>query len=191
MKIIAYHGSNVEFDKFDQSKARIRNDLYGGGVAYFTNSLDMAKSYARVMSQKSGIPLVYEAALTINKLFDIDTLYRGNNLVQFLDMKEVETFARGAKLLAMGQNRIQTLANLRAGDMVLSGDQIFKGLSHGMNQTAKARMKLAKMGFDALRYNAQGNSVYLMYNAHQIKIDNRYIVRTNTDTKTNESYKFI
>ena len=42
-----YHGTNQLFDKFEQSKSRVLNDYYGGGVAYFTDTLKVAHTYAK------------------------------------------------------------------------------------------------------------------------------------------------
>lgn len=39
-----YHGSNILFKKFDQNKARLVNNFYGGGLAYFTDDQDDEKS---------------------------------------------------------------------------------------------------------------------------------------------------
>lgn len=64
--------------------------------------------------------------------------------------------------------------------MKLTGDEVFKGLSKGMNTTAKAREHLISKGYDGLRYNggvnmgmAKKHNVYLVYDANDIKIIKR------------------
>jgi ADP-Ribosyltransferase in polyvalent proteins len=187
MTTTAYHGTNSRFDKFDQDKARIRNDLYGGGVAYFTDSLDIAKSYARTMSKKDGIPLVYEVSLNIRKTFDVNDTFTGAKLIEIMKGVDIETFARGARLINSG-NRIQIKSQLRAGDISLTGEQVFRGLSNGMIQTAAARKKLMSLGYDSLRYNgglmeigAIKHNVYLIYKASDITIKQRYIIKSAKD----------
>src|SRR4051812_47699859 len=102
-----YHGSNAIFEQFDQKKARIQNDFYGGGVAYFTDDLTVAKSYAKGMSKKQGLPIVYSAEVSFRNLFDIDEEYKGKPLLKLLKMLALETFARGAKLLGLGVDKFK------------------------------------------------------------------------------------
>jgi len=68
------------------------------------------------------------------------------------------------------------LSKLSRGDMELTGDQIFKGLSGGGVNTAAARDHLIRNGYDGLRYNgganmdAERHNVYIPYNANSITI---------------------
>jgi hypothetical protein len=62
----------------------------------------------------------------------------------------------------------------------LTGDQVFKGLSKGMNRTADARDYLMSKGYDGLRYNggvnmdmATKHNVYLIYNVKNVKMVNK------------------
>lgn len=173
-----YHGSNSIFKKFDQKKSRIINDFYGGGIAYFTDNLDVAKTYARSMSKKSGEPIIYEVDLNFRKLFDVDDTFKDKELLKILEHDDIEQFARGAGLLKFGgESKFTVLGRLREGKINLSGDQVFRGLSRGMNQTARARQILIDSGFDGLRYNgglnmgmATKHSVYLAYKESNIKI---------------------
>lgn len=197
MNIKAYHGTNARFDHFDRTKARIRNDLYGGGIAYFTDSLEIAKSYARVMSKKEGIPIVYEVNLNFKKTFDVDQDFTGEELKKFVFVPNVEDFARGARLMSSG-NRIRTMSDLKNGSMHLNGDQVFRGMSKGMQQTAFARKNLEKMGYDSLRYNgglmemsAIKHNVYLAYDPRSITIRERYVVAPPGDNSRIDNYKFI
>jgi hypothetical protein len=177
--ITVYHGSNKDFPKFDQNKARIVNDLYGGGVAYFTDYPDIAKSYARTMARKyGGEPILYKVKLTLGQLFDVDDEFSGQQLMDFIDAApSKEVFLRGAKLLPLGANKHAVISQIKSGDKSLTGEQVFKGLSNGMNATKLARNDLKKMGYDTLRYNAGlGNdqySVYLAYHANNIQIINK------------------
>jgi hypothetical protein len=204
MQLNLYHGTNQRFVKFEQSKARIANDYYGGGVAYFTDNLDIAKGYASSMQKKSGgDKLIYQVVLNIMKLFDVDQKFSGKDLMAFIDKKSSEEFARGAGLLSLGSDKYKVLDELESGRMVLTGDQVFKGLSQGMNKTAQAREKLKKLGYDALRYNggamgitAQKHNVYIAYDANKIRIiEPRMIVASETQIKESgtgdERYKLI
>lgn len=73
-KVIAYHGSNVLFDKFDAEKIgrnsdvnannNLNNDKYG---FFFTSDFDEAKSSGNVVAkQKGGKPVVYTCELTFS-----------------------------------------------------------------------------------------------------------------------------
>jgi len=197
--LVAYHGSNGRFNKFDQSKSRIENDLYGGGVAYFTDSVDIAKSYAAYMARRNGgDKVIYKVILKMNKIFDVDKLYRGSELLQMIG-NNFEQFARAAKLLRLGVDKLQLLSRLKSGEMALSGDQVFKGMSNGMINTKVARERLVKLGFDGLRYNGgvqmggSRHNVYLAYNASQIDITDRMIVSPTPvpSEEANQVYRFI
>lgn len=195
----AYHGTNTRFSQFEQSKARIANDFYGGGVAYFTDTIDIAKTYAQFMFRKfGGERYVYEVEMQFDKLFDVDQTYTGDELKRLVGT-ELDSFARGAGLLKLGDDRYAVQAALKEGKLVLTGDQVFRGLSNGMQNTARAREKLKKLGYDGLRHNGGVNmggkkhNVYLAYDARSIKIKNRYIVTTTKvpQTAIAETYVFI
>lgn len=168
-----YHGTNARFDKFDQKKSRIVNDNYGGGVAYFTDSVGLSITYAKSMAKKlGGDPIVYSVELKLKKMFDVDDVFTGADLVNILP-KDINSFARSAGLLSLNSNEFKVLADLKNGNMKLTGEQVYKGLSKGNTQTAKARKHLIEKGYDGLRYNiptTPKQSVYLVYNAKDIKI---------------------
>lgn len=172
---IVYHGSNAVFKKFEQSKSRIPNDFYGGGVAYFTDNLKVAATYARSMTKNyGGEPIIYTVELNFENLFDVDDVFTGKELVDILP-KDLDSFARGAGLLGLDADQYKVLGNLKVGNIKLSGDQVFKGLSKGMNTTANARQHLISKGFDGLRYNGGDNmgmaikhNVYLAYDVNDI-----------------------
>jgi ADP-Ribosyltransferase in polyvalent proteins len=179
----AYHGTSGDFTKFDQSKARLFRDFYGGGVAYFTSNRDVAKSYARAATKtyKTDAMYVYRCMLSMKKTFDVDHVFTGPELTALVDRKTSEDFARGAGLLRVGVDRYAVLADLEAGRMKLTGEQVFRGLSKGMVLTDKAREKLIEHGYDSLRYNGGVNmgassvvhakhDVWIMYDASHIKI---------------------
>lgn len=184
--ITGYHGTNARFKQFDQKQARIVNDFYGGGVAYFTSNSSVAITYAKSMvkTKKSGEPFVYECKLTLNKIFDVDHKFTGKELTQFFTKETADDFARGAGLMKLGgDDSFTVLSKLKSGDMTLTGEQVFKGLSRGMVNTAKARQKLIELGYDGLRYNggvnmdmAKKHDVYLVYNANDIEIKKVYKV---------------
>jgi hypothetical protein len=171
-----YHGTNARFDKFDQRKSRIVNDNYGGGVAYFTDGLSLAITYAKNMAKKQGgDPLVYTVELKLSKLFDVDHEFTGKELVDILP-SDVNDFARGAGLLRLGSDEYKIISNLKSGNMTLTGEQVYRGLSKGNTQTSKAREHIIQKGYDGLRYNmpvTPKQSVYLAYDAKDIKITKR------------------
>ena len=172
-----YHGSNAVFTEFKQSKARIPNDFYGGGVAYFTSNYDVGVTYAKSMAKsKGGKPVVYEVDVRIKNIFDVDDVFTGQDLKDILP-KDTEEFARGAGLLGMNADKFTVIVRLEMGKLKLSGKEVFMGLSKGMNQTAKARDHLISKGYNGLRYNGGENmgmatkhDVYLIYKAKDAKI---------------------
>lgn len=195
--IEAYHGTCFVFSKFDQGKARLVNDFYGGGVAYFTSSREVAKKYAGAMSKAKMIDrrLVYTVNLSLNKIFDVDDSFYGKELVKFFKKNETEKFARSAGLLRYGVDKFDILARLGTGNMELTGDQVFRGLSDGMVSTARARERLKSLGYDSLRYNGGLNmnqaithDVYLVYDANDITIKSRTLLvkKTIEDNITND-----
>lgn len=180
-----FHGTGQSFDKFDQRKSRIENDLWGGGVAYFTDDLSVAKSYAKDSAkvQKTDTPFVYSVELKFKNFFDVDDIYTGQRLIDILPKKtpELREFMRGAGLLNMNSDEGAILYSLEKGKASLTGAEIFKGYSKGMNQTAKVREMLIKMGYDGLRYNggeqmsmATKHNVYIAYKADSVKILQRF-----------------
>jgi hypothetical protein len=195
--MILYHGSNALFNKFDQGKARIVNDFYGGGVAYFTSSKDVAKTYANAMVKaKGGVKYVYEVEVNASKIFDVDDTFTRKELTKFFNDKEAEEFARGAGLMKSGADRYDVLSKIKDGAYKLTGDEVFKGLSKGMSFTARARQKLIALGYDGLRYNgglnmqaATKHDVYLVYNAGDIHI--KKIVKVNDINKITESAQVV
>lgn len=179
-----YHGSGTRFSEFDVRKARIPNDFYGGGIAYFTDNLKVGIQYAKSMSKKTGTPFVYTCKISLRKMFDVNDVFTGKDLIGILP-SDIESFARGAGLLGYDADKFVVLAQLKAGKLSLSGENVFRGLSSGMNQTAKAREFLITKGYDGLRYNGGVNmdaaikhSVYLVYDPKNIKIEKRQKLST-------------
>ena len=178
----AWHGSGRIFRKFEQIHARIPNDYFGGGIAYFTDDHGVAKTYAKSMAKSQGTktPFIYHTRLTMRNVFDVDGEFTGPELLHLLpdNEKEYEQFARGAGLLRLGVDRYQVLSDLKNGNVKLNGKQVFFGLSNGGINTARAREHLIRKGFDGIRYNGGENmnmavrhNVYIPYNANSIKIN--------------------
>lgn len=177
---LVYHGTNARFDKFDQRKSRIVNDNYGGGIAYFTDDLKTAMTYAKSMMKKSGgESLIYTVELKLKKMFDVDYIYSGKELIHLLP-DDLEKFARGAGLLTLNSDQYKIISNLKSGLMKLKGEQVYRGLSNGNTQTLRAREHLIEKGYDGLRYNIpmlSGKSVYLAYHANTITIKKRQKIK--------------
>lgn len=173
----AYHGTNNLFNKFDSSKARIVNDYYGGGIAYFTDSMEAAITYAKSMAKRSGSPIVYVVSLNFNKIFDTSKIFTGEEIVKILPANTFE-FARGASLIKLGGDVQEIISNLKKGDISMTGEQVFKGLSRGMVNTSFTRKYLINHGYDGLKYTAVKQNVYLTYNEKNIRIIDRKLIPT-------------
>lgn len=183
VNVDVYHGSGRLFDKFEQRHARIPNDHYGGGIGYFTDSPEVASTYAKSMARKqqTNTPHVYHTNLKMNNVFDVDHEFSGEKLKRLLpdNPDHHEAFARAAGLIQLGgEDKYTVLNKLRSGNMKLSGAQIFKGLSRGNVDTAKTREHLISRGYDGLRYNGGENmnmatrhNAYIPYNANSISIN--------------------
>lgn len=177
---IVYHGTGSKFEEFSQDKARVVNDFYGGGVAYFTTDIGIAINYAKGARKRSadGIGRVYFCKVNLTKVFDVDRTYTGEELKKHLP-KNLDAFARGAGLMRVSDDPYLVTARLERGDYKLTGEQIFRGISQGMVHTAKVREHLKKLGYDGLRYNGgqmmgvADHDVYIAYYAHDIEIVKR------------------
>jgi len=184
VQVDAYHGSGRRFSQFKQAHARIPNDYYGGGIGYFTDSKEVGKTYAKNMGKKTGNNILYHTTLKMDNVFDVDHTFSGEKLRAILPHpSQHEDFARGAGLMKLGTDKYKVLSDLRSGNISLTGDQIFKGLSRGMVNTAAARQHLISKGYDGLRYNGGTNmkmatkhNVYIPYNASGITINKRFKV---------------
>jgi len=198
VKVNVYHGSGHHFSEFSQKHAKLPNDHMGGGIGYFTDNHDMAKSYAKARSKdsKTHTPYVYHTNLKMHNVFDVDHNFHGKKLKHILpDEKHHEHFARGAGLLSAGSDKFRVLAKLKTGDINLTGHQVWKGLSHGNVDTTKARDHLVKKGYDGLRYNGGENiggatkhNVYIPYNKDSIHINKTEKITSN---KLNEVFSKI
>lgn len=185
VQVDAYHGSGSRFSQFRQDHARIPNDYYGGGIGYFTDNKEVGKTYARNMGKKTGENMLYHTTLRMNNVFDVDHKFSGEKLKAILPHpSQHEDFARGAGLMRLGTDKYKVLSDLKSGNMTLTGDEVFKGLSRGMVNTAAARSHLISKGYDGIRYNGGTNmnmatkhNVYMPYNASSITINKRFKVK--------------
>jgi hypothetical protein len=176
-----WHGSNKKFERFTDKTKRIANDFFGGGVAYTTDDKNIAINYARSMARNyGGSEILYELKVIFQKIFDVDEIFTGEKLKQFFNYIKVEAFARGASLLKLGTDTYKVLSDLKNGIIQLSGHDVFRGLSRGMNNSAAAEAILKKLGYDGLRYNGGANmsgsrhNVYIAYNPDSIQILNKF-----------------
>lgn len=176
---IAYHGSNARFVEFTDKTKRIKDDLYGGGLAYFTDEDSKAAEYAKAMQKKyGGFQFVYKVSMKLHEIFDVDHEYTGEIFLKIFKQTRysAEEFARRAGLLIYGVNKYEVFGNIKSGKAKYKGEVIFKGLSNGMNETKKAQDILKKVGFDGLRYNGGVNmnmarhNVFCPYYPESIKI---------------------
>lgn len=187
VKVDVYHGSGSRFDKFDQKQSRIHNDFMGGGIGYFTDHKGVAKTYAKSMAKRAATkekksdaaPRLYHTTLNMKNVFDVDHEFHGEKLKKLLP-DDHESFARGAGLMKLGTDRHKVISDLKSGNVKLTGHQVFKGLSSGGINTAKARDHLRSHGYDGLRYNggvnmdmSQKHNVYIPYDADSITINKR------------------
>lgn len=182
--INAYHGTATAFDRFDQSFARVRNDHFGGGVAYFTDNKSVAIQYAEAMYKMAkhkvsfAAKLVYNIRLKFSKLFDIKMIFTGKELTKLISGTNLELFARNAGLLKLGTDKYDVFEGLKTGNTGLTGEQVFLGLSEHQQKTEKARTILKKNGYDGLKYygakifGSIPHTIYLPYNQSQITIQN-------------------
>jgi hypothetical protein len=159
--------------------AKIQNDYYGGGF-YFTPNLEVAKIYAKSAVRKTGgKEVIYRVQLSLKKTFDVDKEYSGDELKKLVG-SNFEMFARSAGLLSLGRDRYAIMADLKEGNTVMTGAEIFKGMSNGMINTAKAREQLKKLKYDSLRYNPVQHAnrtkheVYIVYNEANVRIIGQY-----------------
>lgn len=179
VKVDVFHGSGRHFDQFEQKHAKIKNDYYGGGIGYFTDNKDVAKSYAKASSKETKTPHLYHTSLNMSNVFDTDHHFSGKHLTKLLP-KDTRKFATSAGLLHAGnmEHHDRILNDLEGGKASLTGHQLFWGLSHGGTKTSQARDHLIKYGYDGLRYtgglqvpDSVKHNVYIPYNADSIKIN--------------------
>lgn len=184
--MILYHGSNIKFDKFTQRNKRITDDLYGGGIGYFTTGQKIAINYAKTrVSAYGGSEYLYKVDINLKKVFDVDAVFSGDKLLQILKhQKDIEAFARGASLLKYGDDKYTTMNKLQTGRIELTGNQVWKGLSYGGVRTSVAQQVLKDAGYDGLRYNggvlttdSHSHDVYIPYFENSIKIIGTYKVQ--------------
>lgn len=176
-----YHGAPTNFDSFRQEFSRSPNDYYGGGLAYLTTSFDVATTYAKAgLKRQTGAgtdPIVYTVEANFKKTFDVDSVIKGEDLLDFIPKGKVDEFARGAGLIKFSDSPYEVKARLLGGRIELTGDQIFKGLDKALGGSSKVRDYLIKMGYDSLRYNGGANmsmatrhDVYIAYKASTLRI---------------------
>lgn len=176
-KLRLYHGSGMLFDDFDQKLSRVPNDYYGGGICYLTSSYEVAKTYAKSSGRKTGALFVYDVDLKPKKIFDVNDVFSGKELLDLISTLKIEEFARNANLLSLNSDKYTVIATLQRGKIIVTGDVLFRALSYGMSRTEFARKILIKNGYDCLRYNGGLNvpdspphDVFIPYKANIINI---------------------
>lgn len=185
VSVEVWHGTNIKFDQFNKEMARAPNDLYGGGLGYFTDSLEVAKGYARTSVKRAKVskeaqPYIYRVQLTLDNVFDVEKTYSGNFVASFLksnSYSDAESFLRTAGMAKMGTDLPLKVSQLRNGQLEMLGDDLFKALSKGSVNSTNGRNTLIASGFDGLRYpggirsGTKGlHNVYIAYENDKIKI---------------------
>lgn len=188
-----YHGTGNDFDQFLQRFARTVNDYYGGGLAYFTTSIEIAKGYARAgmkrITGQGDTPTIFKVKTNFKKIFDVDDRFAGAELQKFVP-KDVDAFIRASGIVKLGSGISPELAKvrLRNGTLNLSGDQIFKALEKVLGGSSKVRDFLITLGYDALRYNGGTatkigieHDVYIAYDAKSLNIQSKEPLKESAD----------
>ncbi len=185
VSVEVWHGTNAKFDQFSKEMARVPNDLYGGGLGYFTDSLEVAKGYARSSVKRAKVakgaqPYIYKVQLTLDNVFDVEKMYSGNFVAGFLksnSYSDAENFLRTAGMAQIGTDLPLKVSKLRNGKLEMLGDDLFKSLSQGSISSSKGRDTLIASGFDGLRHpggirgGTKGlHTVYIAYENDKIKI---------------------
>lgn len=181
--IQVFHGSNSKFKEFSIKAKRVENDFFGGGIAYFTDDQKVALTYSRAMTYRyGGTEYLYKAELSLQNIFDVNHAFTGAGIQKFFAHIKPEDFARGAGLLGNGADRLDVITRLKMGNITMTGQEVFKGLSRGNVNSASAEKILKELGYDGLRYNGGDNmsagrhNVYLPYYTKDIKILNVFKV---------------
>lgn len=189
VSVEVWHGTNAKFDRFNKEMARVPNDLYGGGLGYFTDSLEVAKGYARssvkrVKVAKDAQPYIYKVQSTLDNVFDVEKIYPGKFVAGFLkanSYSDAENFLRTAGLAKIGTDLPLKVSQLRNGQLDMLGDDLFKALSKGSISSTSGRDTLIASGFDGLRHpggirgGTKGlHNVYIAYENDKIKILEAY-----------------
>lgn len=177
--ISLYHGTSGHFTKFSQASARSANDLWGGGVGYFTDDEGIAQSYARAANKrvKKG-ETVMKVDLSVSNPFDVTKEYSGQDTLTYFNKSgmKAEDFLRFAGKMGLGADKYVLSAKLKAGELAMTGGEIFKGISKNQMAGAAARDLLIKMGHDSLIYSGGDNmggkkhKVYIAYDPNKITI---------------------
>lgn len=174
-----YHGTSGQFTKFSQASARSANDLWGGGVGYFTDDEGIAQSYARAANKrtKKG-ETVMKVKLSVSNPFDTTKEYSGKETLEYFNKSgmKAEDFLRFAGKMNLGADKFVLAAKLKSGELGMTGAEIFKGLSRNQMAGSAARDLLIKMGHDSLLYSGGDNmggkkhNVYIAYDPNKITI---------------------
>ena len=152
-KVIAYHGTNNKFEKFDYSYIGVGKDVYGPGF-YFVNSYEFA--------DKHGSPGKYELTL--------DKYIKSGKKSSKSDLSKLIRWAPNYKdfLSNFSENEQESL-NM-AIDSYLRYDQIDAFLSIWQNIYEKRGNSrnfvenLVKLGYDGYIVEEDGYTLYIMYN---------------------------
>jgi len=177
--LTVYHGTGSDFDMFSSEFARVANDYYGGGVAYFTDNVEVAHGYASDGQKRdgsTGTKILMTVEITPSKIFDVDAMIPGPDVTRLMGKTKPEEFLRAAGMLNINSDKFSLIGKIKNERLEMTGDQLFKALSMGQVKSSRARNALKAAGYDALRYNGgiqtQGvhHNVYIMYNASAIRV---------------------
>ena len=157
-KVIAYHGTDNEFEEFDYSYIGMGKDSYGPGF-YFADSYYEASLYGKVGK--------YE--LSFNKYFG------KGNIVSKSDISKLIKWAPNYKntLTDFGENKREAfftaIKNYSDIDITESFLYIWKDFYLKNGNSKKFVENLVKLGYDGYIVNEFDYTLYVMYNINNIK----------------------
>jgi hypothetical protein len=172
-----FHGSTVEINSANQLDSRPIGSMDYGGVVYLTASFNLASRLARSKRATSGHVYVTSVNVPIERALDLDVQFPALELRKLIrDRHHAEEFARSARIVRYGNPEPDLIDKIADGEIEISGEQAFLGLSRAGSVTSSARTKLSRLGYDAVRYTYDGGTVYALFSVSGIRVNDSYII---------------